>query len=70
MLTILSSPVANHKPNEMWRTPVCAVVCSLCRKGKSYSEIRKETGLERSTIQSIIKGPLSCTTCKGKTFKL
>ena len=69
MLTILSSPVANHKPNEMWRTPVRAVVRSLCRKGKSYGEIRKETGLERSTIQSIIKGPSSCTTHKGKTFK-
>jgi len=66
---ILSSPVADHKPKEMWKTPVRLVVRSLRRDGKSYGEIKKLTSLERSTIQLIIKGPSSRTTRKGKTFK-
>jgi hypothetical protein len=66
---ILSPLAANHKPGEMWRTPVRLVVRSLRRAGKSYGEIKKETGLERSTIQGILKGPSSCTTQRGKTFK-
>jgi hypothetical protein len=42
--------MANHKPKEQWQTPVRSVVCSLRQAGKSYGEIKKETGLERSTI--------------------
>ena len=66
---ILSSLVADHKPKEMWKTPVRLVVRSLRRDGKSYGEIKKLTSLERSIIQLIIKGPSSRTTRKGKTFK-
>jgi hypothetical protein len=69
-LIILLLSAANHKPGEMWRTLVCLVVCSLQQAGKSYGEIKKETGLERSTIQGILKGPSSYTTQKDKTFKL
>jgi hypothetical protein len=66
---ILSPSAADHKPKEMWTTPVRSVVRSMRRACKSYGEIRKETGLKRSTIQGIIKGPSSRTTRKGKTFK-
>jgi len=59
---ILSPSAANHKPGEMWRTPIRLVVRSLRQAGKSYSEIKKEAGLERSTIQGILKGPSSRTT--------
>ena len=52
-VSILSSPAINHKPKEMWKTPVRCVVRTLCRQGQSYGEIKKETGLERSTIQGI-----------------
>jgi tRNA(Phe) wybutosine-synthesizing methylase Tyw3 len=57
-LIILLLLVANHKPREMWKTPICLVVCSLQQSGKSYSEIRKETGLKHSTIQGILKALL------------
>jgi hypothetical protein len=67
---ILSLLAANRKLKEMWKTPICLVVRLLRRLGKSYSKIRKETGLKHSTIQGIFKGPSSCTTRKGKTFKL
>jgi hypothetical protein len=54
---ILSLSVANHKYKEMWKTPV-----HLLRwRGKSYGEIKKLTGLERSTIQGIVKGVSSRT---------
>jgi hypothetical protein len=68
-LIILSPSVVNHKPKEQWETPVRLIVRSMRRQGKSYGEIKKATGLERSTIQHIIKGPSSRTTRKGKTFK-
>src|SRR2546421_8991291 len=66
---IPSSRVANNKPNEMWKTPVRSVICSLRCQGHSYDEIKKLAGLEQSTIQSIINGPTSRTTRKGKAFK-
>ena len=68
-ISILSSPAINHKPKEMWKTPVRCVVRTLCRQGQSYGEIKKETGLERSTIQGICKGASSYTTRKGKAIK-
>jgi hypothetical protein len=68
-INILSSPDLNHKPGEMWRTPARSKIRGMRAAGKSYSEIKKLTGLERSTIQGIIKGPSSRTTRKGKTFK-
>ena len=66
--SILSSPAMDHKPKEMWKTPV-RCVRTLRRQGKSYGEIKKETGLERSTIQGICKGASSYTTRKGKAIK-
>ena len=68
-LIILSPLAADHKPKEMWKTPVRSVVRSMRRAGNTYGEIKKATGLERSTIQGIINGPSSRTTRKGKTFK-
>ena len=47
---ILSPSMANHKPKEQWQTPVRSVVRSLRRAGKIHGEIKKETGLEWSTI--------------------
>jgi hypothetical protein len=69
-LIILSLLVANYKPREMWKALVRLVVRLLQQSGKSYSKIRKETGLKHSTIQGILKGPSSRITRKGKTFKL
>jgi len=53
----------------MLRTPARAKVRGTRAAGKSYREIRKLTGLERSTIQGIVKGLSSRTARKGKTFK-
>ena len=49
-LIILSLLVANYKPREMWKALVRLVVRLLQQSGKSYSKIRKETGLKRFTI--------------------
>ena len=43
-----------------------ARVHSMHAQGVSHGEIRKKTGLQRSTIQGIVKGPSSQTTRKGK----
>jgi cell shape-determining protein MreC len=67
---ILLPIAANYQPKKMWKTLVCLVVCFICQANKSYSEIRKATSLMRSIIQGIVKGPSSCITRKGKTFKL
>ena len=69
--SIILSPSAlkDHKPLENWKTPVRATVRSLRRQGKSYGQIRKLTGLTRSTIQSIVKAPTSRTTRKGLATK-
>ena len=53
----------------MWRTPVRSTVRSLRRQGHSYRQIRALTGLKRSTIQGIVKGPSSRTTRKGLATK-
>jgi hypothetical protein len=66
---ILSPSVANHKPKEMWKTPVHSTVHSSRKQGKSCGEIKRLTGLERSTIQGIVKGVSSRTTRKGKATK-
>jgi hypothetical protein len=49
-LIILLLLAANYKLKEMWKTLICFVVCLLQRASKSYSKIRKETGLKRFTI--------------------
>ena len=69
--SIILSPsvVRDHKPKEMWKTPTRAIVRGMHRDGKSYGEIKKKTGLQRSTIQGIVKGVLSRTTRKGKATK-
>ena len=59
----------DHKPNENWKTPVRSTVRSLRQQGKSYGQIREVTGLTRSTIQHIVKGPTSRTTRKGLATK-
>jgi hypothetical protein len=51
------------------KPPVRATVRSLRRQGQSYGQIKKLTGLKRSTIQSIIKAPSSRTTRKGLATK-
>ena len=68
-VSILSSLAMNHKPKEMWKTTVRCVIRILRRQGKSYREIKKETGLERSTVQGICKGASSRTTRKAKATK-
>jgi hypothetical protein len=69
--SIILSPsaVLNYKPGEMWETPTRAIVCGMRRDGKSYSKIRKWTGLTRSIIQSIVKGVSSYIIHKGKATK-
>jgi DNA-binding CsgD family transcriptional regulator len=49
---IILSPntIKEHKPGDMWKTPVRSIVCGMRRDGKSYGEIRERTGLTRSTI--------------------
>ena len=64
-----SSPLRNHVANENWGTPTRAKVRVLRAAGASYGEIRKHTGLARSTIQSIVKSGSSRTTRKGKSYK-
>jgi hypothetical protein len=68
---IVLSPLATkeHKPGDMWKTPVRSIVRGMRRDGKSYGEIREKTGLTRSTIQNIVKGPSSYTTRKGESYK-
>jgi hypothetical protein len=69
-LIILSPGILrSHNPNENWKTPVRATVCTLRREGASYGYIVKKTGLSRSTIQYIVKAPISRTTRKGKANK-
>jgi hypothetical protein len=62
------SVIKSHKPSENWKTPVRATVRSLRRDGVSYGQITAKTGLSRSTIQYIVKGPTSRTTRKGKVI--
>jgi histone H3/H4 len=66
---ILSPSAKEHKPNENWKTPVRATVRSMRRDRKSYGQIRKATGLTRSTIQSIVNAPTSRMTRKGLATK-
>jgi len=59
--SIILSPgiLKSHNPNENWKTPVRSLVRTLCREGTSYGQIKRKTGLSRSTIQYIVKGPIS-----------
>jgi hypothetical protein len=69
--SIILSPSAglNYKPREMWKPLTRAIVYGMCQDGKSYSEMRKRTGLTRSIIQHIVKGVSSRITRKGKATK-
>ena len=69
--SIILSPgiLKSHNPNENWKTPVRSLVRILRREGASYGQIKRKTGLSRSTIQYIIKGPTSRTTRKEKATK-
>jgi len=49
---ILSSPPQKDKGE--WPTPICAIICSLHRDGKSQKEIVKKTYMPRRTIRYII----------------
>ena len=49
-LIILPPSMVNHKLKEQWETPIRLIVRFIRRQGKSYSEIKKATGLEWSTI--------------------
>ena len=65
-----SSPLRKHHPGDEWRTPERAKTRGWRADGKSYGQIKKMTGLERSMIQRIIKAPSSRrTTRKGKSNK-
>jgi hypothetical protein len=68
--SFLSSPVLqNHKSNQNWDTPTRSKVRLLRKQGDSYSVIAKKTGLQRPTIQSIIKSGSSRRIYKGKVYK-
>jgi hypothetical protein len=65
-IILLLSAIKEHGYKDMWKTPVCSAICTLCYKGKSYNQIIALTSLKQSTIQGIVKG---CTTQKGKATK-
>jgi len=69
--SIILSPgvLKSYNLNENWKTPVRSLVRILRREGASYGQIKRKTGLSRSTIQYIVKGPISWTTRKGKATK-
>ena len=68
--SILSSPVLReHKPGDMWRTPVRSAVRSIKRDGKSYSKIFLKTSVLKSLVRRIVKGKSSRITRKGKACK-
>jgi transposase len=66
----LSSPaLREHKPGIEWKTPEQGAIRLIRRQGKSYGQIKKETGLERSTIQRIVNAQASKRARKGKATK-
>jgi hypothetical protein len=69
--SIILSPSAikEHSYKGMWKTPIRSTVRTLRREGHSYGQIRALTGLQRSTIQGIVKGHSSRTTRKGLATK-
>jgi transposase len=67
--SILSPLVQEHKPGEGWTTPVRSSVRAMRCRGMSYGAIKKETGLERSTIQRMVKAESSRSARKGKANK-
>jgi hypothetical protein len=64
---IPSSPIS-HKPGDNWNTPKRTRVRQMRRDEKSWGDIKKKLGVERSTAQKICKELSSCTTCKGKVY--
>ena len=68
-IVLLPLAIKEHKPRDMWKTPVRSIVRGIRQDSKSYSKIREKTGLTRSTIQHMVKGPTSRTTRKGKLFR-
>ena len=68
--SILSSPVLReHRPGEMWPTPVRSTVRSMKRDGKGYKAIFKKTGVPKSIVRRISKSESSRTTRKGNVIK-
>jgi hypothetical protein len=66
---IILSPntIKEHKPGDMWKTPVRSIVRGI--RANPMVKIRERTGLTRSTIQHIVKDSSSRTTRKGKATK-
>ena len=64
-----SSPLRKHKTGDNWKTPERAVIRGMRRSGDSWGEIKKRTGLSKSSIQSICATPTSRRTRKGKQYK-
>ncbi len=68
--SILSSPIKiDHKPGQQWLPSVRSVVRAMRRDGHTYGQIKLKTGLERSSIQRILKAPSSANPRLGKVFK-
>jgi IS30 family transposase len=66
---LLLSPAVKHEPGQKWDTRSRAKVRLLRKCGHSYGEISKQTGLTRSTIQSIVKAKSSRRSRKGKQYR-
>ena len=64
-----SSPLRKYKTGDNWKTPERAVIRGIRRSGDSWGEIKKRTGLSKSSIRSICAAPTSRRTRKGKQYK-
>lgn len=65
-----ASPSAEkHILNHEWKTPDRRLVRHLRRQGKTYGEITKETGVERSNAYKIVHAPSSKRKRKGVSTK-
>src|SRR5450432_2938784 len=55
--------------NGNWKTPIRKIARHMSRKGASLGEIKKETGISRSSLQSILRQETSHRTRKGKKYQ-
>ena len=55
--------------NGNWKTPVRKIARNMHRKGASLGEIKKETGIPRSSLQSILRQETSHRMRKGKKYQ-
>jgi len=65
---IPSSPI-DHEAGDNWNTPKRARVRQMRRDGNSWSAIKFELGVEKSTAQRICKDKSSRTTRKGRPYQ-